>query len=96
MPNKMDEEYYNKKKELACESLRNAIKDTESALEQINKWRYPVRILLDVNELHETLKHAEVQIRSARRDFEKARWASADTRIEFDEWLKKGPGLDLN
>lgn len=95
MPNRMDEDYFDEKKELACQGLSNAVKSIQSSVGLIKAWRYAMPELTNPEKLHDSLRHAELTVRNARRDFEKVRWASARTELEFEDWLRTGPGADL-
>ena len=96
MPNKMDESYFDEKKELACETLTHAIQEAKASLELMQTARYTMPDLVNADSIHDMLRQAEVEIRSARRDFEKARWATARTELEFNKWLQLGPARELS
>ena len=51
--------------------------------------------IIDAEKVHDTLKHAAASLDDARRNFEKARWASARTDADFESWLGNGQGRDL-
>ena len=95
MPNKMDESYFDEKKGLACEALEHAIEEARASLDLMRAARYTMPDLVNAENIHEMLRQAEVKIRSARRDFEKSRWAAASTQLEFNDWLKLGPASEL-
>jgi hypothetical protein len=95
MSGQMDESYYEEKKALSEQSLKAAIQQIESAAGLIESSRYSMPALIDANQVHDTLKYAAVLIESARRDFEKAKWASAKTNQEFDEWLRASGASEL-
>lgn len=96
MLNKMEEPYFQEKKEFACAALAHAIREAQASLELIQTARYTMPDLVNAENIHDMLRQAEVEIRSARRDFEKARWAAARTELEFKEWLELGPARELS
>jgi len=91
----MDEGYFDEKRGLAQEAIELAVKDASDALALIKSTRHFAPDMVEAEQVHELLKMAALRLKSARRDFEKSRWASARTSVEFDEWLKSGPGHDL-
>jgi len=95
MSEQMDESFYEEKKDLSEQSLEAAIQQIESAVGLIKSSRYSMPTLIDANQVHDTLKYAAVLIDCARRDFEKAKWASAKTTQEFDEWLRATGASDM-
>ena len=95
MSGQMDESYFDEKKDLSVKTLEDAIENLQKALALINSGRYSMPNIVDAEESHRLLKSAVQDIRLARYNFEKTRWASARTSLEFDEWLKSGPGKDL-
>ena len=91
----MDKDYFDGKKKMTCESLKESIGAVESVLGKVECWQYSVPMIFDVDALHEKLKDAERAIRNARRDFEKVRWASSRSDLKFEEWISQGPYSDL-
>ena len=61
----------------------------------LSSWSYEVQNIFDAAEVHENICVAKAQLDGVRRSFEKVRWASASTDIEFDEWLIKNGYPDL-
>ena len=95
MPQQMDEKYFDEKQALACGAINDSFREATDALALINAARYFSANLVEANQVHQTLNFAAHRLRSARRDFEKSRWAAAQTSVEFDQWLQEGPGKDL-
>ena len=95
MPGQMDEGYFDEKKSLSVEALKDAIENLQKALALINSSRYSMPDLIDAEETHRLLKSVSPSTQLARYNFEKTRWASARTSDEFDAWLRAGPGNDL-
>jgi hypothetical protein len=91
----MDEGYFEEKRSLSSQSLTAAVDQIESAAALVESMRYSMPDLIDAGKVHDTLKYASVLLDGARRDFEKARWASAKTEVEFDAWLLSSQGHDL-
>lgn len=76
-------------------SLKESLNAVESVLRKVECWQYSVPMIFDADALHQKLEDAERAIRNARRDFEKVRWASSGSELEFEEWLSQGPYSDL-
>ncbi|WP_373988193.1 hypothetical protein [Duganella sp. BuS-21] len=45
--------------------------------------------------IHEQVRVAKARLDNARRDFEKVRWSSSETDLDFNEWLTKHGHSDL-
>ena len=95
MPGQMDEDYFDEKKGLSVEALKDAIGNLQRALALVNSSRYAMPDLIDAAETHRLLKAAAQDTQLTRYNFEKSRWASARTTDEFDAWLQSGSGKDL-
>jgi hypothetical protein len=95
MTGPMDEGYFDEKRGLAQEAIECALKEASDALALIRSTRHFAPDMVESEQVHELLKMAALRLKSARRDFEKSRWASARTNVEFDDWLNNGPGHDL-
>ena len=95
MPGQMDEDYFDEKKGLSVDALRDAIGNLQRALALISSSRYSMPDLIDAEETHRLLRSVAPSTQLARYNFEKTRWASARTSEEFDAWLQAGPGKDL-
>ena len=95
MPNQMNEDYFDEKKELSLKLLMDARKDIDAAIALVSAYRYEMPNLVDASETHSLVKGAMASARLGRYNFEKARWAGARTGKDFDDWLQDGPGKDL-
>jgi len=89
MSNKMDEGYFDEKKEFARKSLGQAVSEINDSIALIKSMEYTNSGMIDSSTVHESLEFAELLVRNARRDYEKASWASANTQLEFNEWLQE-------
>nr|WP_181726199.1 hypothetical protein [Polaromonas sp.]QJS06514.1 hypothetical protein [Polaromonas sp.] len=99
MQNTMDERYYNEKKNLAIDSLQNLQKSgnqIDEALKLIKSEIYSAPNPSNQTQIHEILKDSANKLNSARRNFEKSRWAAANTDIDFKEWLIQNGYPELN
>lgn len=95
MSGRMQKDYFEEKKDLALESLDDAITQAGIAKQLIASARYEMPNLTDPSQIHESIRSAQFQLRSARRDFEKTRWADAQTSLNFDDWLRQHGHSDL-
>ena len=89
MRGKMDKGYFLEKQTFAVDAVTAAIERANFAVTAIQTENYDFPNLVNSVEVHEQLKSAVARLNSARRDFEKARWASAETNLEFDDWLSE-------
>jgi len=89
MKNQMDERYFEEKKELSYKELNYAIEQIQDSAALVESMTYTIPGILDSTKVHEILESAVSAIQNARRDFEKASWASTSTKLEFNEWLRK-------
>lgn len=92
----MDESYYNGKKTLTLDDIRDAISQTQEAIRLIECDRYSMPDLNSSVQIHQLLDISARCLTSARRNFEKARWASANTSLDFKEWLEKNGYSELD
>ena len=51
--------------------------------------------IFDATKVHEHIRVAKAQLDDVRRNFEKVRWGSVSTDMEFNEWLIKNGHSDL-
>lgn len=51
--------------------------------------------IVDPARVHEHLRVAKAQLDGVRMNFEKVRWASANTDLDFDAWLRANGCADL-
>lgn len=91
----MNESYFDEKKQFAVEYSQSAITRISDAVVAIEASRYGLPDLTAPSQVHELLRAAQGELNAARRDFEKSRWASAATELEFDDWLRKSGHDDL-
>ena len=95
MRGKMDPDYFQEKKEISLEALAFAVENVDKASAVIQAMKHNLPDLVSPTEVHDWLQSAAGQLISARRDFEKARWASVETDLEFNDWLRKAGHIDL-
>jgi hypothetical protein len=95
MTAQMDEKYFAEKKNYSSESISRAISEVNDALVLIKASSYDAPNVTTATEVHQKLQLAVNEIQSARRDYEKSRWAAAKTELQFNEWLTSGLGNDL-
>lgn len=95
MRGKMDKSYFLEKQAFAVEAVEAAIERGNTAIAAIQTVNYDLPNLVNSNEVHDQLKSAVERLNSARRDFEKARWASVETNLEFENWLSEAGCADL-
>ncbi len=86
---KMDKSYFEEKINASCECLEIASKYLQESIELIQNSHYDLPNLVDSKEVHDGLKLAIAGVLEAAIDFEKARWASTSTGLEFEEWVSK-------
>lgn len=84
---KMERSYFEEKKQLAVEGVEQAQNTAGDVNGLLSSWSYDLPNLIDAASVHEYLRTAKAQLDGVRRNFEKVRWASANTDLEFDEWL---------
>lgn len=92
---KMDWSYFEEKKKLTLEGIKCAQSTAEEVIGLLSSWSYEVPNIFDAAEVHERIQAAKLQLDGVRRDFEKVRWASANTSLEFNEWLIENGHRDL-
>lgn len=95
MSRRMTSSYFEEKKEYALEALGDAVKSAEAARELIEAARYEMPNIINPVEVHELLLDAQFRLKSARRNYEKTRWADAATPLSFEEWLVSNGHTDL-
>lgn len=87
MRGKMDEDYFDEKKKLAQEGIQDAKGRLDEVKGLIAATSYNLTNLVNPSKIHEDIAVIKAILDNSRRDFEKARWASAETDISFEEWL---------
>ena len=92
---KMDRRYFEEKKELTLEGIQQAQDTAGEVIGLLSSWSYEVPNIFNATEVHDYIRAAKAQLDGVRRNFEKVRWASTNTDIEFDEWLIKNGHSDL-
>ncbi len=61
----------------------------------LSSWSYDVPNIIDASQVHEYIRAAKAKLDGVLRNFEKVRWASANTSLEFNEWLVEHGHPDL-
>lgn len=92
---KMDVGYFEEKKELTLEGIKQAQDTAGEIIGLLSSWSYEVPNIFNAAEVHDSIRAAKAQLDGVRRNFEKVRWASTTTDMEFDEWLIKNGHSDL-
>jgi hypothetical protein len=95
MVGRMDNGYFAEKQERSGEWIKFALSRAEEASASIQAMRYGLPDVVAPKHVHEQLLGAKVELDSARREFEKARWANALVDMEFNDWLVKEGHADL-
>lgn len=91
----MERNYFEEKKELAHEGLVSVGNITSELACLLCSWSYEVPNIIDPSEIHEQVRVAKARLDNVRRDFEKVRWSSAETELDFNEWLVQNGHSDL-
>jgi hypothetical protein len=94
---KMEEGYFDEKRGLALEYVEGAANDLTEVKALIAALGYSSPTLVDPAKVHDTFRGVVGLVRSARRDYEKARWAASDlaSPLSFDDWLRQHGYDDL-
>lgn len=94
---KMEERYFDEKRGLALEHVEGAANNLSEARALITALGYNRPMLTDPGKVHDTFRGIIGAAHSARRDYEKARWAASDLEptVSFDDWLKEQGHDDL-
>ena len=92
---KMDRSYFDEKKQLTLEGIRQVQAKAGEVTGLLSSWSYDVPNIFEAGEVHESIRAAKAQLDGVRRNFEKARWASVNTDLKFDEWLLENGHSDL-
>ncbi len=87
MPGQMPPSYFEEKRELSTQSLELVVENAESAIRLLNSLNYTIRDLVSPTQVHDLLIAAAGNLKAARVNYEKARWAAARSNLEFDAWL---------
>lgn len=95
MSGKMERHYFEEKKELAIEGVQHANRTSAEVLGLLSSWSYEVPNIVDPEAVHEQISVAKAQLDCVRRNFEKVRWASVETELEFNDWLVQHGHADL-
>jgi len=85
---RMDEGYFEEKRNMAMQGMDDTISNVKDALLLVNTLQYDMLDLTSPNTFHETIMAACSALVTVRLNFEKARWAASNTRLEFFDWLK--------
>ena len=92
---KMDRSYFEEKKELSLDGIQQAQDTANEVVGLLSSWSYDLPNVVNSAEVHEYIRVAKAQLDGVRRDFEKVRWASANTELDFDGWLVENGQSDL-
>ena len=92
---KMDRGYFEEKKQLSLDGIRHAQETAGEVTGLLSSWSYDVPNIIDASQVHEYIRAAKAKLDGVRRNFEKVRWASANTSLEFNEWLVEHGHPDL-
>jgi len=85
---KMDVGYFEEKQRSAFTMGEEALYHTRLAMNLIGNGTYESFGAIDDDTVHDTLRAAASEILACRRYFELALWASSDTKMEFEAWLR--------
>lgn len=92
---KMERSYFKEKKELSLKGIQQAQGTANEVVGLLSSWSYDLPNIVNAAEVHEYIRTAKAQLDGVRRNFEKVRWASSNTELEFDEWLTENGQSDL-
>lgn len=92
---KMDRSYFEEKKQLSLDGIKQAQDTANEVVGLLSSWSYDLPNIVNAAEVHEYVRVAKAQLDGVRRDFEKVRWASANTELDFDKWLVENGQSDL-
>lgn len=92
---KMERHYFEEKKGLGIEGLHDAQTRISDVAGLLGAWSYEVPNIINAAEVHGAVCNAKAILDNARRDFEKVRWATSATDLDFDAWLIKHGHQDL-
>lgn len=92
---KMERSYFEEKKQLSLDGIQQAQDTASEVVGLLSSWSYDLPNIINATEVHEYVRAAKAQLDGVRRNFEKVRWASANTGLDFDEWLVKDGHTDL-
>lgn len=92
---KMERSYFDEKKAYALEGIEQAHNTASAVVGLLGSWSYDVPNIVDPARVHEHLRVAKAQLDGVRMNFEKVRWASANTDLDFDAWLRANGCADL-
>lgn len=92
---KMDRSYFEEKKQLSLDGIQQAQDTANEVVGLLSSWSYDLPNVVNSAEVHEYIRVAKAQLDGVRRDFEKFRWASANTELDFDGWLVENGQSDL-
>jgi len=92
---KMNRSYFEEKKQLSLDGIKQAQDTANEVIGLLSSWSYDLPNIVNAAEVHEYVRVAKAQLDGVRRDFEKVRWASANTELDFDEWLVENSQSDL-
>ena len=92
---KIDRSYFEEKKQLSLDGIKQAQDTANEIVGLLSSWSYDLPNIVNAAEVHKYVRVAKAQLDGVRRDFEKVRWASANTELDFDEWLVENGQSDL-
>ena len=92
---KMERSYFEEKKQLSIDGIQEAQNTANDVVGLLSSWSYELPNIINAAEVHNYVRVAKAQLDNVRRNFEKVRWASANTDLDFDEWLVKNGNADL-
>lgn len=92
---KMERSYFEEKKQLSLDGIQEAQNTANEVVGLLSSWSYDLPNILNAAEVHEYIRATKAQLDDVRRNFEKVRWASANTDLGFDEWLIENGHADL-
>ena len=92
---KMERSYFEEKKQLSLDGIQQAQNTASEVVGFLSSWSYDLPNIINAAEVHEYVRVAKAQLDGVRRNFEKVRWASANTELDFDKWLVENSHADL-
>lgn len=92
---KIERSYFEEKKQLSLDGVQEAQDAANEVLGLLSSWNYDLPNIFNAAEVHKHVHVIKAQLDDVRRNFEKVRWACANTDLNFDEWLIENEQVDL-
>lgn len=91
----MDRSYFDEKKELSIEGTAEINFRVKEISDLVNSCCYDFPDVFNPTLVHDQVRAIKSLLDEVRINFEKIRWASTQTNLQFNEWLIKHGHSDL-